>query len=597
MPEYTPKGISYPLASDRIKDASATAKLAADMKSLATTTDAAISDEGIRAEGAANEYTDAAAWIKTTTLVSGADIYAIVPGAYSPISPQAALAMGLPTQNYGALLKYEWDNAGVMQWIPSTSRGNEVWQKAKVGGSWQSWGRIDRAVQVLLSDADLGALSDGLYRPISPQAAVSMGLPSSNVGPLSQFSDPSGNVQQTWTPISSDPRIYIRSKVGAIWAEWAMLTPGGDKGGSVEREMRVARADARRGGVYGTSGCAALSLVFDHGTSNFVSKVLPILREFGVPAVLGLNSQMYNPAYQFASSDNQTTFAQLQTMAINNGVSIWNHGRLHNAGGAPEIVGGREELEASLPQIPVENWLHTGTYGDFAAGSTFAKYWEHEMGAVIMNSHAYLTGDIQEPVKPLNGTIKPGYDGQWIDTGGSALTIAKSMIADAQKVVGGVMIRQHPMYLDTAGYMTTAELREFILWAAAERDAGRLLILTADLMNLADSGRNDRRNLLDGTGGTGNQTRTVSLSRNALALGSVNELHATVKLTTAGSVKLTATATGLTATRTITVPANTWVDVRTFFTIPLTATGDLTVTTSLATGSGLTVNQINVYPG
>lgn len=452
--------------------------------------------------------------------------------------------------------------------------------------------------EVLLSTADIYNLPPKLYRPISNTAAGNMGLPSSNYGTLEVLNAGDQGRTLVWHPISSDQRYYRNVRVGSTWQGWKEYRPvnPGSTGG-VEREMRVAQANARRGGVYGTGGLAVLAMGFDHGTNNFMSKVLPILQEAAAPAMLGLNSQMYNPAYMFNSSDNSTTFAQLQDMAVNNGISVWNHGRLHNGGGAPEIIGGRDELSVSLPRIAIENWMHTGAYGDFNSGNSFADYWENEIGSTIMNGHAYLTGDIQEPIKQLSGQVTPGFDGEWIDAGASPLARVVTLVQEAQKRGGAVMTRMHPMYIDEDGYITTAQLRDFILWAAAERDAGRLLILTPDLVNIADAATSARRNLTDGIGGTGNQTRVISLSENALVLGSVNELQATVKLATAGSVRLTATATNLSASRTVTVPDNTWVNVRTFFTIPLSATGDLTVKAELVTGTGLTAHQLNVYPG
>lgn len=456
--------------------------------------------------------------------------------------------------------------------------------------------RWDRTTTALVSTADIWTLPPGKYRPVSNSAATAMGLPTANIGDLEITNIGTSRIME-WTPVSSTPRFFINRRVGANWTGWDEFTPAKAAAVTVEREMRLARANARRGGRYGTNQIAVLSLVFDHGTNNFMSKILPLLQEYDLPATLGLNSQMYAAGYLFAASDNATTFASLQTMALNNGVSLWNHGRLHTAGGATEILGGRDELQASLPRVPIENWLHTGAYADFESGSKFAKYWENEIGSVILNGHAYTTGDIQEPVMPLNGQPKPGMDGQWIDAGTTAINNAKAVVQEAQKTGGAVMIRHHPMYLDTTGYLTTADLRAFLKWAADERLAGRLLILTGDLLNLADAGSDTRRNLTDGTGGAGNQTRTASLKNNPLAAGSVNELLATVRLTTAGTVRLTATAANLAATKTFSVPANIWTDLRKFFAIPLDGIDTLTVKAELVTGAGLTVHQLNVYPG
>ena len=216
----------------------------------------------------------------------------------------------------------------------------------------------------------------------------------------------------------------------------------------MERETRVAEFRARYGGGYGIGDQVALSLVFDHGTDNFVAKVLPLLKKYGVPATIGLNSQMYNTAYQFYGTDTTTSFASLQTAFINAGISVWNHGRLHKPNTEPpatEIIGGRNELQDSLPKIPIDGWLHTGQYGDFNHGNSFAAYRDETVGAMIMNGHAVLTGDIQEPIKTLSGEMKPGFDGEWLDTGATPIASTKALIQRAHATGGGgVMTRLTP---------------------------------------------------------------------------------------------------------------------------------------------------------
>lgn len=71
MAEFTnPHGISYPVASDRIKDPNATAKLAADIKATAVTVNDSLTVEGKRAEDAAYER---AKW-KRGVIPAGVDV-------------------------------------------------------------------------------------------------------------------------------------------------------------------------------------------------------------------------------------------------------------------------------------------------------------------------------------------------------------------------------------------------------------------------------------------------------------------------------------------------------------------------------------------
>lgn len=557
-------------------------------------------------------------WPNATPLLSTANPKTLPSGAYTPISPAAATAMGLPTENYGTLIIYKWEYGTTLTWIPITSSGNQLWQCVQVGSSWQSWGRIDNSVTTLVSSANIDELIDGAYMPISPAAATAMGLPSGNYGPLTQHSAANGK-QQMWVPISTTPRIFIRSKVGTTWAGWGELAPGGgggsggdSTGNSTQREMRLS-THRRRRGLVGTGGLPAVCLVFDHGSNFFMTKVLPILRSLGLPATLGLNSQMYNPSYMFQASDNQTTFAMIESAAVNDGFEIWNHGRMHVAGAPNEILGGRDELAAAMPKIPIEGWLHTGEYGDFNHGATPEAYWKNDVGQTILNAHAIATGDLSGTIHPLDGCMVPGWDGAWIDT---TTTVAKELVIQAQASGGGVMTRLHPMYLDTSGYLSTAALASFLGWVAAERDAGRLMVLTASGMALADAGSSQRDDLLPGslisslngwagsgwtvgaigatTSGTVPLTLPLALSRVDQAKGSQREFRALVRATATASVQIAVTGTGISASRTVSVPAGQWIDVRKFFTIPLTAT-TLTFSITRVSGGTLTVRDLNAY--
>lgn len=600
MPDYTSKGIQYPVPSDRIKDGNVVAKLADDIKALANTANTAVSESVVEATQG-----------KMVLSASAINYKDMQPGVHYPITATAATTMGLPTASSGYLVIHHGYTAAngeqtkTVRWYPADGTGN-VWSSDRIveSAGWAfGWYTGSRAAAKVLRTADAPAtgrasLPPAYYTFVTGTAATAFGMPRASQGDLLVSWGYQGN-NESWTfyPTDNPTEVWVQVKKSGVWGSWEMRGGGGS---NVERETRVAEFRARYGGRYGTSGKACLALVFDHGTNNFIAKVLPILKKYGVPATIGLNSQMYNPDYTFYGTDSNTTFASLQTDFVNNGISVWNHGRLHKPTSQPpnlEIVGGRDELKSSLPMIPIDGWLHTGEYGAFNSGSSFAAYRDNSIGALIMNAHAVGTGNIQEPIKGLSGDIKIGFDGEWLDSGATPIANVKGLIQRAQKVGGGVMTRQHPQFLDEAGYLTTAQLDEFIGWCATERDSGRLIIMTGDLMNLANAGGSHRRNLVDGTGGVGNQTRSISLADNTLAAGSVNELHAVVRLSVAGSVRLTAAGTGLSMSRTIDVPANTWKEVRSFFTIPLTATGTLTVNVELATGSGLSVHQLNVYPG
>ncbi|MDR4533201.1 polysaccharide deacetylase family protein [Glutamicibacter sp. PS] len=530
------------------------------------------------------------------------DNYTTMPdGVYTAVSANAAEAIGMPTKTYGTLvINYGYTGSSglsskLIQWMPHDGTGN-IWSRtwnAATGWSSRFTTGSKAGGAILLAATNLATLPDGYYTLVSNNAANTHGLPRVSQGDFIQSRGyDSNNRTRIFYPSSYPTEMWVQAESNGIWGAWQQM--GGGSGGgsvvgsSVERETRKVEHRARYGGRYGTAGLATLSLVFDHGTDNFIAKVLPILQRYGVPATIGLNSQMYNPDYTFYGTDQNTTFASLQTAFINNGISVWNHGRLHKpASEAPstEIIGGRDELMASLPKIPIDGWLHTGTYGDFNSGSTFANYRDQSIGSLIMNGHAILTGNIQEPIKDLAGEMKPGFDGEWIDAGATPIASVKSLIQRAQAVGGGVMTRQHPQFIDQSGYITTAQLDEFIGWAAAERDAGRLLIITGDLLNLADSGSSVRRSLI---GEVTSGSASLEVIDHPLRKGGVVVLEAEV--TGSGTAVMSATGGGINASRSVAVSSAKTITLP--FMIPLDATGTISVTVT-----GVTVSKMRVVAG
>lgn len=92
MPEYTvPHGIYSPLSSDTIKDAALVAKLQSDMAAIATTTNLALTSEGVRAEAAGADAAIADASTK----------YGALPGEVEDLNARTAQA--LPLSDYSFL--------------------------------------------------------------------------------------------------------------------------------------------------------------------------------------------------------------------------------------------------------------------------------------------------------------------------------------------------------------------------------------------------------------------------------------------------------------------------------------------------------------
>lgn len=126
-----------------------------------------------------------------------------------------------------------------------------------------------------------------------------------------------------------------------------------------QHEARLSDLRARTGSPL-LGGKAAVTLIFDHGTNNFASIVLPALIAKGSRCTLALNSLMYAADYTHAAYEKQTFCAQIKGWATNDGVEIANHTHKDATGNAAiksEIIGGRGELEANLPGVKIDSFV------------------------------------------------------------------------------------------------------------------------------------------------------------------------------------------------------------------------------------------------
>lgn len=267
-----------------------------------------------------------------------------------------------------------------------------------------------------------------------------------------------------------------------------------------QHEIRLSHLRSRVGAPR-MKGKGAITLIFDHGTNNFASIVLPILRAAGLRCTLALNSQMYSPEYNHVAHENQTTWSQVRGWAVNDNIEIANHGRTHrdttgNAAIRAEIIGGREELEANLPGVNIDTFVTIGTTGDgnkwdgFNDGMALSNYYETYAGRCILDGHALATGLAEhggtpKRVYPLDGHPKIGSSGYWLDAGQAGIDQAKLKIDEAVALGGGVMIRMHPYLINWTNQISTAQLTDFINYLKARQDAGELEVLTYREWSLA----------------------------------------------------------------------------------------------------------------
>lgn len=280
------------------------------------------------------------------------------------------------------------------------------------------------------------------------------------------------------------------------WVNLAGKQSGLGDGGSPEHMMRESEMRRRRG-VKNTRGKAGVTLIFDHGTNNFNSLVLPALKFRGLKSTLALNSQMYDPAQSRYVHDNLTNWTMIKGWANNDGVEIANHGRTHNnfqdaAGIENEVRGGREELETNLG-FPIDSYVQVGLgkpgFGGFDNGETPEAYWETAAGQIILSAHAVATGSLPAPkFYPMDGTITQGMSGFWIDAGSAAISSAQTQIQTAISTGQGVVIRCHPEVLNVGANTTTAQLTDFFDWLKTQVDNGLIEVLQLRDFAIAERG-------------------------------------------------------------------------------------------------------------
>ncbi|MHA7293700.1 hypothetical protein [Arthrobacter sp. HLT1-21] len=443
------------------------------------------------------------------------------------------------------------------------------------------------------------------------------------------WSTSNGVTYQLQVTTGSFANIWFRSTGSVTNATWTPWTPLIDPtpyavAPAAHRAALVAAFKDRRGGVIGTAGLPALAIKFDHGLANFKTKVLPLLRKYDFPWLQAINSR------QLGSAGNASTWAELQGLLINDGGEMANHGRDHiGATGKgnidAQILGPLGEFTTNLPAIICEAWdppgVLSGEFDGYSPMQTIEQHWNTYAGQLAIANHAAVSGYLPGLHRTLPADLPIGLGHATIDEQTPAWVdgVIRGAIADR----AGLKLMLHPIYLDTPGYMTTADLEAVFANIAARRDAGELVVLTPGGLLLADPTTRHRNTLItngrftDGlnnwantTGWTINSagpipyattatgtplTQSFGFSRKEAQLGGVRELIYRVRATTGATVRTAATGTGINAAKDRVLPASpNWVQVRKQMVIPANFTGNLTVAGGRVAGGPVDVTDIRL---
>ena len=314
--------------------------------------------------------------------------------------------------------------------------------------------------------------------------------------------------------------------------------------GDARRAAVVQAGIARRGVSIGTGGLGAIALRFDHHLDSFGTKVLPLLKKYRLPW-----GQMLN-YYGIGRGDDNWAWSKIATECHDSGGEVWNHSWSHSdvvtkEQARREVALGLSELKTNLPSLWIDSFAPPGqpNMGGFEGQDTPEKFWNSHYGRMILATHAFSRGYWPGSYQPLHAPNLIGAGHATIDK--QSVAWVKGYVAGAMRSKTGATIMLHPNYLDTTGYMTTAQLDEILAYIADLRDTGQIQVLSCAGILVGDRelAVNHTNHLENAEAGSINssQTWTVSERVGKDNFGVTHEATAWVRATSSGTLTLTVT--------------------------------------------------------
>lgn len=431
------------------------------------------------------------------------------------------------------------------------------------------------------------------------------------------------------------PGVWTRQRLGLAtsqWTEWVNLMAGGGGGGgdadteqyALKHAFRVDEARKRLGYKLGTGGKAAIALQFDDYNAAFRDKVLPILREFDIPATMALAVNWVEGKVNHALAE-AVPWPTVQSWVLNDGIEpqghSWSHGPASTYSSLKkEIIDSADHMEKQMPSTVIDGWSMPGTggeadpYGGYN-GQSIKDFTETTAGKMLLSRYAFVGARKGGYMQPGGGYDLIGQAHGGIGESSSAQEF-RDIVEEAIEHGYALTGLHHPGWLDTPGYRTTAELRADIQWLAQQRDAGRIIILTRRALFTVDPSEDYRNNLLPGgfngalkgwdgwslnsagnpsSSGSAALTYPLTLLPVAWSRGSIREFHAVVKASATSVVRLAVSGGATNVSKDYTIPAGSWVEIRKFFAVPKVGGSTLNFSLTRVSGGTVEVQQINAY--
>lgn len=490
-------------------------------------------------EDVAQDAVDAAAenikWDRGIVPADTNSISELNDGSWTVGSASLATTLGLPGSSIGRLVKTSVLGGITAHWTPALPNSGGIPEayvaSTNAYGVWGEWVTTvaPNSTQIEPGTDWTTLIEPGFYHRRTTQEDLN--APTNAPGSLlvSQSYHSNGSaVGQLYMAYAGFGIYYRGLSTKGVPARWTRLDTR--EIDSPRRDVVVSAGLARRGHVVGTGGLGAVAFRFDHHLQQFGDKVLPLLKQYRIPW-----SQAINPG-NIGQGNDTMNFETLTAHVHDSGGEIWNHGLTHSnftteAEADTELGSSLSALRDAMPSVWIDSFAAYGSGSMMGLGGWDepGKFWNTYGGRILLAQHAFVSGLYSGQVRPLGGAELIGAPYAPVDT--LSVSRFKSRLNGARGSRGGITFMLHPNRLDESGYLTLAQFEEMLAYAAAERDAGRIRILSTAGRSMADVSAPDRTLLENAGAGSVNvsKIRSVSTFANAATRGVPHELEVWVK--------------------------------------------------------------------
>ena len=406
---------------------------------------------------------------------------------------------------------------------------------------------------------------------------------------------PGGIKFQLYYAYGATPAVYIRTHlVGGEWTEWNKLGESAQGGGAaLNYHVRSDIARKRHGYRAYTNGLPVVMLRFDDYPQQFKTKVLPTLRENHLPAYFAVTKR-------WVEDLEPTPWDEVEGWCLNDGIRMWNHSMTHsNHTTRPEItdaiINAADYFEQQMPNVAIDGWVAPGVgtspaYVDFD-GKDIEDFTSSYAGKLIMSRHGIINGARMGYLQPMGGHPIAQTHETYDDF---TLAQFKARVQESYAGPYALSMMIHPGKIGTTGGMSQADFDAAMAWLAAERDAGRVLVLTGDIAPALDPGFGQRNDLMPVRSHRSLPfSQTVNIPQVAWARGGSREIAVTLKAAAPAQVTLTVSGWKVSKAVTYSIPAGVST-VRTFITVPLSSSS-IDVGVSKISGGLVNIEQAHMW--